>query len=344
MKPSQALSCRSILCLLVSVVAILTVLPLLPLDAASGNLVIYSGRKEKAIKPVVEAFTKATGIQVDLKVGKTSGLANEIRMEKANPRGDLFVSTEGGIMEILSKEDLLEPYRSAATKSVPEEFKSAAGTWTGISGRARIILYNKNLVSEKDIPKSVFVLTDSKWKGKLAIASTRERTTLAWVSTIVAEKGEAFTRDYIKGLQANGIRILADNTEVWQGVGRGEFAVGLTNSPNYYLAKKMDLPVGVVYPDQGPSAFGTPVSPNAIGIVKGARNGEAARKFIDFVLSPPGQQILVNADYEIPLIGGVDPGEVVPLKTIQRPAVSEQRLAELADPTLKMLTSLSPDW
>ncbi len=68
---------------------------------AAENLIVYSGRKEKAIKPVVEAFTKATGLPVDLKVGKTSGLANEIRMEKAHPRGDVFVSTEGGIMEIL---------------------------------------------------------------------------------------------------------------------------------------------------------------------------------------------------------------------------------------------------
>src|SRR5438105_15521091 len=91
--------------------------------AAAGSLVIYSGRKEKAIKPVVEAFTKQTGIQVDLKVGKTSGLANEIRMEKARPRGDLSISTESGIVEILTKEGLLEQYQSAATKAVPEDFR-----------------------------------------------------------------------------------------------------------------------------------------------------------------------------------------------------------------------------
>ena len=145
-----------------------------PVEAASDRLVIYSGRKEKAIKPVVDAFTKQTGIQVDLKVGKTAGLANEIRMEKAHPRGDLYVSTESGIMEILTKDSLLEPYQSAATKAVPEDFRSAAGTWTGISGRARIILYNKNLVPEKEVPRSIFELTSPKWKGKLAIAGTRE--------------------------------------------------------------------------------------------------------------------------------------------------------------------------
>ncbi|TRZ98452.1 MAG: extracellular solute-binding protein [Nitrospiraceae bacterium] len=316
----------------------------LPAEAAPDRLVIYSGRKEKAIKPVADAFTKQTGIQVDLKIGKVSGLANEIRMEKAHPRGDLFISTEGGIMEMLAKEGLLDPYQSAATKAVPDDFKSATGSWTGISGRARVILYNKNLVPEKDAPRSVLELADPKWKGKLAIAGTRERTTLAWAAALVAVKGEAFARDYLTRLEANGLKILTDNTEVWQGVGRGEFTIGLTNSPNYYLAKKMGLPVGVVYPDQDAGGLGTPINPNAAAVMKGAANPEAARKFIDFLLSPEGQRILVGQDYEIPLIPEADPGEVLPAKSIKRPAVSAQRLAEMEEPTLKLLTAINTNW
>ncbi len=316
----------------------------LPAETAPDRLVIYSGRKEKAIKPVVDAFTKQTGIPVDLKVGKTAGLANEIRMEKARPRGDLYISTESGIVEILTKDGLLEPYQSAATKAVAADFKSAAGTWTGISGRARIILYNKNLVPEKDAPRSIFALTDPKWKGQLAIAGTRERTTLAWATALVAAKGEAAARDYLKGLQANGLKILTDNTEVWQGVGRGEFAIGLTNSPNYYLARQNNLPVGVVYPDQDASGWGTPVNPNVAAVIKGASNPEAAKKFIDFVLSPDGQRILVTQDYEIPLVDNADAGVVFPLKSIKRTAVSAQRLADLEEATLTLLTSLDPNW
>ncbi len=316
----------------------------LPAEAAPDRLVIYSGRKEKAIKPVADAFTKQTGIQVDLKIGKVSGLANEIRMEKAHPRGDLFISTEGGIMEMLAKEGLLDPYQSAATKAVPDDFKSATGSWVGISGRARVILYNKNLVPEKDAPRSVLELADPKWKGKLAIAGTRERTSLAWAAALVAVKGEAFAKDYLTRLEANGLKILTDNTEVWQGVGRGEFTIGLTNSPNYYLAKKMGLPVGVVYPDQDAGGLGTPINPNAAAVMKGAANPEAARKFIDFLLSPEGQRILVGQDYEIPLIPEADPGEVLPAKSIKRPAVSAQRLAELEEPTLKLLTAINPNW
>lgn len=315
-----------------------------PAEAASDRLVIYSGRKEKAIKPVADAFTKQTGIAVDLKTGKTSGLANEIRMEKARPRGDLFISTEGGIMELLAQEGLLAPYHSAATKAVSNDFKSATGTWTGISGRARVILYNSTLVSEKNAPRSVLDLTDPKWKGKLAIAGTRERTTLAWASTLVALKGAAFAQNYFAGLEANGVTILADNTEVWQGVGRGEFAVGLTNSPNYYLAKNMGLPVGVIYPDQGVGGLGTPIHPNAAAVIKGAANPDAAGAFLDFLLSPTGQRILVLQDYEIPLLPEADPGEVLPATSIKRLAITAQQLAELEAPTLKLLTAINPNW
>ncbi len=323
---------------------LLAVLSPLPASAGTERLIIYSGRKEKAIKPVVDAFTKQTGIPVDLKVGKTAGLANEIRMEKARPRGDLYISTESGIVEILTKEGLLEPYRSPAANAVPEDFRGAAGTWTGISGRARILLYNKNLVPENDAPKSIFDLANPKWKGKLAIAGTRERTTLAWATALVALKGEEAARDYLKALHANEIKILADNTEVWQGVGRGEFAVGLTNSPNFYIARENKLPVGVVYPDQDGGGLGTPVNPNVAAIIKGAANPEGAKKFIDFMLSADGQRILVTQDYEIPLIAGIDAGEVLPLKSIKRTPVSAQRLADLEEATLKLLTSLNPNW
>jgi len=320
-------------------------LPASQADAAD-RLVIYSGRKEKAIKPVVDAFTKQTGIQVDLKVGKTAGLANEIRMEKARPRGDLFISTESGIMEILAKDGLLDPYQSAATKAIPDEFKSAVGAWIGISGRARIILYNKNLVPEKEVPQSIFELTNPRWKGKLAIAGTRERTTLAWATAIVALKGEAFARDYFMGLQANDLKILTDNTEVWQGVGRGEFAIGLTNSPNYYLARQNNLPVGDVYPDQQSESrrFATPINPNAVAVIKGAANPEAAHKFIDFVLSPEGQRILVAQDYEIPLLESVVPGEAGSFHDFKRTPVTARQLADLEEATLKLLTSINPNW
>ena len=100
----------------------------------------------------------------------------------------------------------------------------------------------------------------------------------------------------------------------------------------------------VVYPDQESGGFGTPVNPNAVAVIKGTANPDAAHKFIDFLLSPEGQRILVTQDYEIPLIAGVDSSEVPPLQSIKRTAVTAQRLADLEEATLKLLTSLNPNW
>ncbi len=325
-------------------IALLTVAVGVPVGVtpAADEVVVYSGRKEMVIKPVVEAFQKKTGIPVKLKIGKTSGLANELIQEKARPRADVFIATEAGVMEVLTKNGVLNAYVSPEAKGLEPGFRDKEGQWTGISSRARVLLYNKNLVPEKDVPRSVFQLTDPKWKGRVAIAGTRERTTLSWVSSLVAVKGAEFTRIYLAKLYANGLKILPDNTDVWQGVGRGEFAVGLTNSPNYFLARKADYPVGVVYPDQDDGGSGTLLNLNAIALVKGAANPRAARRFVDFVLSAEGQRILVNGAYEIPLKPDIiDP---VPLTGFRRTPVTEEQLANLAESTLKLLAGIGPEW
>jgi iron(III) transport system substrate-binding protein len=220
------------------------------------------------------------------------------------------------------------------------EYKSSRGLWTGISGRARVILYNKDLVKDDGVPNSIFDLTDAKWKGKIAIAGTRERTTLAWLSALVETMGEAKAKAYINKLLENGLKVLPDNSDVWRGVGSGEFAVGLTNSPNYHLALEAKLPVGVVYPDQGPKGMGVLVNPNTVAIVKGAKNLDRARRFVDFLLSKPSQELLVHHAFEIPLLSGIDPGQVRPLSGFKALQIGQERLADLEDKTITLFPGL----
>jgi iron(III) transport system substrate-binding protein len=309
---------------------------------AAEELVVYSGRKEAVSKPVAEAFQKKTGIRVKLKSGQTSGLAHELIQEQARPLADVFIATEAGVMEILAKDGVLDAYASPEAKDLPPGSRDREWRWTGVSSRARVLLYNKNLVPEKDVPRSVFQLTDPRWKGRVAIAGTLERTTLSWVSALVAVKGADFTRSFLSRLYANGLKILSDNTDVWQGVGRGEFAIGLTNSPNYFLARKAGYPVGVIYPDQNDGEIGTLLNLNAIALVKGAPHAGAARRFIDFTLSAPGQRILIDGAYEIPLRPDII--DTVPLTGFRRTPVTEAQLADLAESTLKLLADIGPEW
>ena len=303
---------------------------------AASELVIYSGRKESAIKPVVDLFERKTGAKAVLKIGKTSGLANEILQERQRPRADVFIATEAGVCEVLAKQQALDPYAPAAARVIPPDYKSSRGFWTGISGRARVIVYNTGLVKAGDAPNSVLDLADPKWNGKISIAGTLERTTLSWLAALVHVLGEAKAKAYIHGMLRNGLKVLPDNSDVWRGVGSGEFTLGLTNSPNYHLAVKAGFPVGVVYPDQGPSGMGSLVNANAVAIVKGARNLTLARRFVDFILSREAQAILVGHAFEIPLVPGMDAGEVRPLSSFKALKISQERLADLEERTIRL--------
>lgn len=312
--------------------------------SAEQELIVYSGRKESAIKPVTDLFQQKTGIKVILKVGKTGDLLNQIVREKSDPVADVFISTVASAVDaVAKKEGVFQPYFSPNAKDIPDEYKSSKGIWIGISGRARVIIYNKNLVKENEVPKSVYDLVGAKWKDKIAIASTRERTTLTWVASLVSLKGEENTRDYVKKLMDNGLKLLPDNTDVWRGIGSGEFALGLTNSPNYHLAVAAGFPVGVIYPDQD-NEVGVLVNVNTISVIKGAKHLEAAKRFVDFLLSPDAQRVLTEKDYEIPLLKGSSATTVKALAQFKEAKVSQEKLGEIEESTLKMLRSINPKW
>jgi len=201
---------------------------------------------------------------------------------------------------------LLEPYPSPYAREIPEEFRAPDGTWVGITGRVRVIIYNKNLVKDSEAPRSFFDLTDPKWRGKVAVASMGERTTVGHLAAIMALKGEEFATRYVKALKDNGLKVLKNNTEVRKAVASGEYAIGITNH-YYYLIQLREnpaSPLAIVYPDQGPSDMGAPVYSITAAIIKGAKNLDAAKKFTDFLLQPRGNRLLVEGEFEIPLLPG----------------------------------------
>lgn len=293
---------KSIL-LLSSIVSLLIVGPSPPAILAE-ELVVYSARKEELIRPVIEAFQKEAGIKITLLTGKAGELARRIEVEKGNPKGDLFIGTSAGITELLRRKGLLVPISSSRTNAVPEEFRAPDKTWVGITGRVRVLIYNRDRAKPQELPRSILDLTNPKWKGKVAVASSGERTTVSWIAAIMALKGEAFTRDYIQGLLDNGLKVLNNNTEVRRAVARGEYAIGITNHYYYLIQLNEDpkSPVGILYPDQGSNEMGTPVFSITAAILKGAKHPKAAQAFVDYLLRPEGNRLLVEGEYEIPLL------------------------------------------
>lgn len=317
-----------------------------PAGAAGGTLTIYSARKEELMKPLVDAFQRATGIKVTLLNAAPAELELRIEREASRPQADVFFTTDAASAERLRQKGLLQPYQSPNAARIPAEFKAADGTWTGTIGRARTIMYNTNLAKPEDAPKSVFDLTDPKYRGRVAISAITEGGTTLWLASLLQERGEEFTVKYINDLRANGLRVLANSTEVRKEVGGGGVAYGLVNHYYYVFEQKEGKPVGLIYPDQDQGQMGTLVTPLAVSIVKGVRNEDAARRFVDFALSAEGQLPLTTQEAEFPLVPGVSLGEasvpgVRPIDQIKRPTTDftklagfERRAVELFGPIL----------
>lgn len=275
-------------------------------EAVSGELVVYSGRSEALIQPVLDAFEeKYPDVNVVLKSGKNAELANALLEEQANPQADVFITTEVMTAQALFEQDAFDNYLSPLAANIPAEYREPGGGWTGLTLRARVIMVNTDLVSPEDAPTSVLDLTDPKWKGQIAAADSTNGSMQAHLAALKVLIGEEATEEWVSGLLANEVTFFGGHTDVRKAVGAGEFALGLVNHYYYHLQKDEGSPVDVVYPDQGEDQMGTVVNATAVAVVRGARHPAAAQTLVDFLLSRNGQKLFAELNYEYPLIPGV---------------------------------------
>lgn len=304
----------------------------------SGELIIYSGRNEQFVKPLIDRFEKETGIRVTLRAGSASELASAILEEANRPRADLFIANDAGALELLRMKGALEPNNSAAVARVPADLRAPDGAWVGISGRTRVIMYNTNLVKESELPRSWSDLTDPKWKGQIAMATSQNESVTAQVTAMRLTQGDQATEAWLKGLLANKVKTLNGHTAVRQAVGKGEFKLGIVNNYYFHLEKQAGSPVGVVIPDQDANAPGTLMNVAGAGLIKGAKNLAAARRFVDFLLTPESQKVFAEVNFEIPVLPGVPvaPG-VTPIDRLKRMNVPLSKLGSELERTVKLL-------
>ena len=195
----------------------------------SGSLVVYSGRSESLVGPIIQQFREASGIDVQVKYGSTSEMAATLQEEGRNSPADLFWAQDPGALGALS--EMFKPLPSDVTLAVPEWARSSSGKWVGVSGRARVIVYNTDL-SEDELPKSVQELTDPKWKGRIGWPPTNASFRVM-VTAMRHIWGEDETRAWLEGMLANDVKVFPKNTPIVDAAGKGEVDVGLVN--HYYL-------------------------------------------------------------------------------------------------------------
>ena len=304
-----------------------------PSDGA-GSLVVYSGRSESLVDPIIREFADLTGIDVKVKYAGTASLAATLLEEGDKSPADVFYAQDPGGLGAV--EGMLASLPAETLKRVAPWARSPEGRWVGVSGRARVLVYDPDRTSEDELPASIEGLADPKWKGRIGWAPTNG-SFLTMVTGMRKLWGEERTRAWIEGMVANEPKIYPKNTPQVAAVASGEIDVGLVN--HYYLyrfiAEEGDaFPARNYHPTAGgPGAL---VMVSGAGVLSTAENGENARKFVSFLLSTVAQQYFASQTFEYPLVEGVRTNRLLtPMGEINRPDVA---LADLSD--LKGTTDL----
>jgi iron(III) transport system substrate-binding protein len=295
---------------------------------SSPRVVLYCAQDQEFAELVLGEFTKRTGLPVapkyDTEATKSVSLAAELAMEAKRPRCDVHWNNEilGTIR--LARQGVYEPYASPSAEPYPASDKAPDHTWTAFAGRARVVAVNTNLVPEADRPKSILDLTDPKWKGKIAIAKPLFGTTATQAACLFDVLGPEDAKAFYRGLKANGVNVVAGNKQVAEGVAKGQFALGLTDTDDALGEIEAGRPLAMLFPDRDGRPkyprLGVLFIPNTVAVVKNSPNPAGARKLVDYLLSTEVEAKLAeSASHQIPLnprvkaklpAGMVTPGEV----------------------------------
>jgi iron(III) transport system substrate-binding protein len=303
------------------------------------SVTVYSGRSESLVKPLFEQFTRETGIEVKVKYGDTAELAALIAEEGSKSPADVFFAQDAGALGALRAEDVFEKLADSVTGLVAADYRSPDGTWVGVSGRARVIVYNPKLVQESELPDSVKDLTDAAWKGKVGWAPTNG-SFQAFVTGLRKVEGEDGAKAWLEGMLKNEVKSYQDNKSIVSAVAAGEVELGLVN--HYYLFGFLE--------DQGESFnarnhytaagdAGSLVNVAGVGILKSAPEKDAAGKLVDYLLGESAQKYFSEQTFEYPLVSGIAAdSRIKPLSEVKPPALDLSDLQDLQG-TLALLRS-----
>lgn len=296
------------------------------------EVVIYTSVDQVFSEPILKDYERETGIRVkavyDVEASKTVGLVNRLLAEKENPRCDVFWNSEFGRTIFLKQKGVLAPYRSPSAKDIPIQFKDREGFWTGFAPRARVLVYNTGLLSEKDLPKSIFELTDPKWKGKVALGYPVLGTIATHMGALYAALGKDKTEQYLRDLKNNDVVIVNGNSVVRDMVVEGELPIGFTDTDDVNVAIQAGKPVNLLYPDQ--DGLGTLLIPNTVALIKGGPHPEEGKKLVDYLLSREVESKLAFSESaQMPVRDGVKmPPHIPELSSIRAMDVDYYDIAE----------------
>jgi iron(III) transport system substrate-binding protein len=302
--------------------------------AEAGSLVVYSGRSENLVGPLIEQFETATGIEVEVRYGSTAEMAATLLEEGANSPADVFFAQDPGGLGAVANAGLVAPLPEELLAQVKPQFRSPEALWMGVSGRARVVVYNTNALSEADLPADIWDFTDPQWAGRIGWAPTNG-SFQAMVTAMRTVWGEEQTREWLEGIQANNPVVFEGNAPIVEAVGAGEIEVGFVN--HYYLYRFLaeqgeSFPARNYFlPGGGPGSL---VMVSGVAQLASAPNPENALRFAEFLVSAEAQQYFTEQTNEYPVIEGVaGPEGLTPLEELNAADIDLTDLADLQGTT-----------
>ncbi len=308
-------------------------------EDSDGRLTIYSGRNEVFVGPLIEDFQNETGLTVDVRYGDSSDLAAQIIEEGERTPSDLFWGQDAGALGVVADAGLAVELPSEVVSVVPGEYRGPDNQWAAVSGRMRNFVYNKDRVSQSDLPTSVMELTDPKWRGRVAIAPTNA-SFQTFVTALRLSLGEEATEKWLVDLKANDAKLYEKNSQIVEAVNDGAVDLGLVNHYYLYTVKEE---LGKTKAENGffaPNDAGSLVNISGVLVTpKGAQDSDA-RTFLSWLLTPQAQQKMVERINEYPVISEVAPPPGLPaLGKMPGPGVKLNDLADLPA-TLQLLSKV----
>ncbi len=283
-------------------------------------LTLYSGRTSYLVEPMLRAFSRETGIAIDVRYGESAELALLLAEEGDRTPADVFYSQSPGATGFLQSRGLLAPLPDETLRRVPPRFRNSAGRWVGVTGRQRVLVYDSERVDAADLPDSVFDLTGPAYEGRVALAP-QNGSFQDFVTAMRQVYSDRRALDWLRGMSTNDSPTYADNSAIVEAVSRGEVPMGLVN--HYYnhqfLAEDPGLPSrNYVFPD---GDIGALVIASSISVTAVSEKSDQAHQLLDFLLSERAQRFFAKESFEYPLAAGVEPaGGVPPLGTLEVPA------------------------
>jgi iron(III) transport system substrate-binding protein len=284
------------------------------------EITVYSGRSEEFIAPFFAQWEAQSGIKLNVRYGDSAELAAQILEEGANSPADLFLSQDAGSLGAVAEAGLFTQLSDEIASAIPATYVAANRNWVGITGRARVFAYAPDRV--KVLPQSVTDLTKSEYKNQIGIAPTNA-SFQAFLTALIENKGADFAKNWLKALQANGVKIYAKNSAIVEAIDKGEISIGLVN--HYYIwevSEGLGRAINVKNGFFAPGDLGNLINVSGAGVLASSKKYAAAEDLINFLTSAASQSKFVKDTHEYSLISGATaPAGVPALDQIGAPAV-----------------------